>query len=167
MKHPINLYFFIIQFLKERLGMKNSIKIFLISAIIIGGISGILYYTFTQIDFIGHKYPKVVAENVKRLDKTLLSAEYRNGKEYCIVNILDSVKIQIIVGDNASLMVLDKKYKSSGDTLFVVGGNKGADKYINSDQFLIHNNKLLYKTDSHGHFDTIHAMKIKFNKIKR
>lgn len=27
MKHSINLYFFIIQFLKERLAMKNSIKI--------------------------------------------------------------------------------------------------------------------------------------------
>lgn len=46
MKHPINLYFFIIQFLKERLAMKNSIKI--------GGISEVLSYTFTQYQFWKH-----------------------------------------------------------------------------------------------------------------
>lgn len=38
--------------------MKNIIKTVLITGISIGGIFGILYFIYTQIDFIGHKDPK-------------------------------------------------------------------------------------------------------------
>lgn len=135
-------------------------------SISIGGILGILYYAFTQIDFIGHKDSKVVAENVKRWNNTLLSAEYRNGTDYCNVDLLDSVNIQINTGNNSTGIILDKEYKISGDTILVIGLIDDAGKYINSDKFLIRKDKLLYKIDSHGNFDSIQVMKIKFNKIK-
>lgn len=147
--------------------MKSIIKTILIVSIVIGGILGILYYIYTQIDFIGHKDPKIIAENVKRWNNTILSAEYRNGTDYCNVDLLDSVNIQINTGNSSSGVILDKEYKISGDTIIIVGGIEDAAKYINSDKFLIQKNKLLYKIKSPGNFDTIQAMTIKFNKIKK
>lgn len=147
--------------------MKSFIKTILIVGISIGGILGILYFIYTQIDFIGHKDPKVVAENVKRWNNTLLSAEYRNGTDYCDINLLDSVNIQINTGNNSFGVILDKEYKLSGDTIIIVGGIEDAEKLLNSDKLLIRKNKLLYKIKSPGNFDTIQAMTIKFNKIKR
>lgn len=41
--------------------MKSIIKTLLIAGISIGGIFGILYFIYMQIDFIGHKDPKTVA----------------------------------------------------------------------------------------------------------
>jgi hypothetical protein len=52
-----------------------------------------------QIDFIVQKGPKIVEENLKRWNNTLLSAEYRNGTDFCKVEILDSINIEINVGD--------------------------------------------------------------------
>lgn len=147
--------------------MKSIIKTVLIAGISIGGILGILYYIYTQIDFIGHKDPKVVAENMRRLNNTLLSAEYRNGTDYCKIDLLDSVNIQINTGNNSSGVIVDKEYKLSGDTIIIVGGIEDAAKFLNSDKLLIRKNKLLYKIDAHGDFDTIQAMTIKFNTIKR
>jgi len=147
--------------------MKNIIKTVLIASISIGVILGILYFIYTQIDFIGHKDPKVVAENVKRWNNTLLSAEYRNGTNHCKVDLLDSVNIEIIAGNNSSYVILDKEYKLSGDTIIILGGVEDAEKFLSSERLLIRKNKLLYKIKSSGNFDTIQAMTIKFNTIKR
>lgn len=147
--------------------MKSIIKTVLIVSVSICGILGILYYAFTQIDFIGHKDPKVVADNVKLWNNTLLSAEYRNGTDYCNVNLLDSINIQINTGNNSTGIILEKEYKVSGDTILVRGLVDDGGKYINSDKLLIRNNKLLYKIDSHGNYDSIKAMTIKFNNLKR
>ncbi|KFF22667.1 hypothetical protein [Chryseobacterium vrystaatense] len=147
--------------------MKSIIKTVLIASISIGVILGILYFIYTQIDFIGHKDPKTVAENVKRWNNTLLSAEYRNGTDYFNIDLLDSINIEINTGNNSSGVILDKEYKLSGDTIIIVGGIEEAAKYIDSDKLLIRKNKLLYKIKSPGNFDTIQTMTIKFNKIKR
>lgn len=147
--------------------MKSIIKTLLIVSVILFGIFGILYYAYTQIDFIGHKDPKIVAENVKRWNNTLLSAEYRNGMDHCNVDLLDSVNIQINTGNSSSGIILDKEYKISGDTILIVGGMEDGAKYINTDKFVIRKNKLFYKIDSHGNFDTIRAMTIKFNNLKK
>ena len=78
--------------------MNPIIKKILISGVLIIGILGIAYYAFMQIDFIGQKDPKIVEENLKRWNNTLLSAEYRNGTDFCKVEILDSINIEINVG---------------------------------------------------------------------
>jgi hypothetical protein len=121
---------------------------------------------FMQIDFIGQKDPKIVEENLKRWKNTLLSAEYRNGTDYCELDLLDSVNIEINVGDKTGGVILNEEYKILNDTIVVIGGITNANKYLTSDKFLIKEKKLLFKIDSHGIFDTLTAMNIKFNKFK-
>ncbi len=146
--------------------MNRVYKIILIVGILFCGILGIAYYTFMQIDYIGHKDPKIVEENLKRWDNTLLSAEYRTGTDYCKVELLDSVNIIINVGDKYGGTILNEEYKILNDTIVVIGKIDHARKYLNSNKFLIQGNKLLFKLNPYGLYDTITAMTIKFNKIK-
>ena len=146
--------------------MNPIIKKNLISGVLIIGILGIAYYAFMQIDFIGQKDPKIVEENLKRWNNTLLSAEYRNGTDFCKVEILDSINIEINVGNKYGQIILNQEYKMSNDTIVVIGGTKHASKYLNSDKFLIQKNNLLFNIDSRGNFDSVTKMTIKFNKIK-
>ncbi|MCC6700761.1 MAG: hypothetical protein IT221_04510 [Fluviicola sp.] len=147
--------------------MKPIIKPILIVGVLIFGIFGIAYFAFLQIDFIGQKDPKIVKENLKRWNNTLLSAEYRNGSDFCKVDLLDSVTIEINVGDKTGSTILTEKYKLNHDTIIVIGGVKHASKYLNSNKFLIQENKLLFKLAPNGLFDTKTTMAIKFNEIKR
>jgi hypothetical protein len=146
--------------------MKRAFKTVLILATIICVMAGIGYYCFTQIDFIGRKDPKTVEANVKRWNNTLLSAEYRNGTDYCEVDLLDSTNIVINVGNDAGGLILNEEYKMSKDTIVIVGGMEHAQDYLSSNKFLIQNNKLLFKKNSAGAFDTTTVMTIKFNKLK-
>jgi hypothetical protein len=149
--------------------MKEFFRLILLTTGIVGGVIGIAYYTFMafmQIDFIGQKDPKIVEENLKRWKNTLLSAEYRNGTDYCELDLLDSVNIEINVGDKSGGVILNEEYKILNDTIVVIGGITNANKYLTSDKFLIKEKKLLFKIDSHGIFDTLTAMNIKFNKFK-
>jgi hypothetical protein len=149
--------------------MKEFFRLILLTTGIVGGVIGIAYYTFMafmQIDFIGQKDPKIVEENLKRWKNTLLSAEYRNGTDYCELDLLDSVNIEINVGDKTGGVILNEEYKILNDTIVVIGGITNANKYLTSDKFLIKEKKLLFKIDSHGIFDTLTAMNIKFNKFK-
>ena len=149
--------------------MKEFFRFILLTTGIVGGVIGIAYYTFMafmQIDFIGQKDPKIVEENLKRWKNTLLSAEYRNGTDYCELDLLDSVNIEINVGDKTGGVILNEEYKILNDTIVVIGGITNANKYLTSDKFLIKEKKLLFKIDSHGIFDTLTAMNIKFNKFK-
>jgi hypothetical protein len=146
--------------------MNKGIKLLIIVVTIIGGLIGLAYYSFMQIDFIGHKDPKVVKANLERWDKMLLEAEYRDGTNYCKINLLDSVNIEINVGDAAGGTIMTKVYKLSGDTIIIMGEIKHTDKYINSSEMIIQNDKILYLKDNIGYFDTIQTMKVKFNKLK-
>ena len=149
--------------------MKEFFRLILLTTGIVCGVIGIAYYTFMafmQIDFIGQKDPKIVEENLKRWKNTLLSAEYRNGTDYCELDLLDSVNIEINVGDKSGGVILNEEYKILNDTIVVIGGITNANKYLTSDKFLIKEKKLLFKIDSHGIFDTLTAMNIKFNKFK-
>jgi hypothetical protein len=145
--------------------MKKAIKVISIIAGIFFGVCGIAYYAFMQIDFIGHKDPKIIEENLKRWNNTILSAEYINGTDYCKVDLLDSFNIEINVGDKSGGTILNKEYKISNDTILIIGGIKHASRYLNSDKFLINQRKLLFKIDSFGRFDTITTMTVKFNKL--
>ena len=109
--------------------MNKNLKILLIVITVIGGLIGLIYYSFMQIDFIGHKDPKIVKSNLERWDKMLLKAEYRNGTDHCKINILDSVNIEINVGDAAGGTIMTEAYKLSGDTITIIDGLKHADKY--------------------------------------
>jgi hypothetical protein len=146
--------------------MKSIIKIILIVGVLICGILGIAYYAFLQIDFIGQKDPNIVEENLKRWNNTLLSAEYRNGTDYCQVDLLDSVNVEINIGGKSGGVILNEEYKIFNDTIVVTGGVEHARKYLNSNKFIIKDNKLLFKLDPYGSYDTITTMTIKFNKIK-
>ena len=105
-------------------------------------------------------------ENIKIWNNTILSAEYRKGTDYWMVDLLDSVNMEINVGDNVGGTILHKEYKLRKDTIIVIDGIDNAGKYLISDKFLIYNRKLLFKIDKDGSFDTSLAMDIKFNKIK-
>ena len=146
--------------------MNRILKNTLIFGIVVCGIVGLAYYSFTQIDFIGHKDPKSVEENLKRWNNTILSAEYRNGTDYCEVNLLDSLNIEINVGDKSGGSILNEEYRIVEDTIIVIGGIKHANKYLNSNKFLIKSGKLLFKVDNSGSFDTSTAMTLKFDKTK-
>lgn len=146
--------------------MNQSIKIILIACVLICGISAIAWLAFLQIDFIGQKDPRVVEENLKRWNNTLLSAEYRNGTDYCKVELLDSVNILISVGDKSGGTIVNETYKISKDSIILIDVIKPKNRYLNPKKFLIHLNKLLFKIDARGMFDTTTAMDIKFNKIK-
>jgi len=146
--------------------MNRFINILFIIGVIIFGIGTVAYFGFLQIDFIGHKDPKSVEENLKRWNNTLLSADFRDGTDYCKVDLLDSTKIEINVGDKFGGTILNQEYKLSEDTIIVIGGIKHASEYLNSEKFLIQNNKLLFKINKAGSFDTATVMNIKFNKIK-
>lgn len=147
--------------------MNKLLKILIIVITIIGGLIVFTYYSFMQIDFIGQKDPEVVKANLERWDKMLFEAEYRDGTDYCKINLLDSVNIEINVGDAAGGTIMTKDYKLSGDTIIIIDGIKHADKYINSSKMIIQNERILYLKDSNGNFDTSQTMKVKFNKLKK
>ena len=140
--------------------MNRILKIILLIGIIILGIIGISYYCILKIDFIGQKDPKIVEANLKRFNKTLLSAEYREGTNYCRVELLDSINIEINVGDKSGSTIINEEYRIYNDTIIVIGGIKHF-----SNKFLIQKNKLLYKIDKNGSLDSNTEMTIKFNKL--
>jgi hypothetical protein len=127
----------------------------------------IVYFNLLHIDFIGDKDPKTVEENVKRWTNTILCAEYINGTDYCKVNLLDAINIEINVGDKYGGVILNEQYKIIKDTIEVITGVKYASKYLSSNQFIIQNTKLLFKANNKYALDTLQAMTIKFNKIKQ
>ena len=153
--------------MKKHSHIKYLLKIFLITGLVSGGILGIVYYAFLNLDFIGKKDPKIAEENRQRWENMLLFAEYRNGTDYCVIEVLDSSNIDISVGDKSGGTILNKKYKLSNDSVIVMGGIGHAGKYLNSDKFLIRGNKLMFKLDSQGEFDTVTTLAIRFNKIKQ
>ena len=149
--------------------MKTFSTILIILIVALGFV--IILYSYIKIDFIGHKDPQVVAENLKRWDNMLLSAEYRRATDYYEVRLLDSVNIELNIGDNAGGVILTEKYKIVGDTiLLIMNGykmkDKAVNKYLENDKLIIKNDKLLFKVDNKGLFDTTTVMKIIFNKIK-
>lgn len=146
--------------------MNPIIKMILTVGVLICGTLGVAYYAFMQIDFIGQKDPKIVEENLKRWDNTLLSAEFSNGTDYCKVDLLDSVNIEINVGDNSSFIILNEEYYMLNDTIVVTGGIEHAKQYLNTNKFLIKDDKLLFKLDPYGSYDTTTTMTIKFNTIE-
>ena len=147
--------------------MNKCLKISIIVITIIGGSIGLAYYSFMQIDFIGHKAPEVVEANLERWDKMLLKGEYRNGTDCCKINLLDSINIEINVGDAIGGTIMTEEYKLSGDTIIIIEGIKHVSKYINSSEMVIQNDRILYLKDSNGDFDTTQTMKVKLNKLKK
>ncbi|WP_027420344.1 hypothetical protein [Crocinitomix catalasitica] len=147
--------------------MNKRLKTLIIVITIIGGIVGFVYYSFTQIDFIGHKDPEVVKANLERWDKMLLEAEYRNGTDYCNIKILDSINIEINTGNAVGGTIITKDYKLSGDTIIIIDGIKHLENYINSTEMIINHNQVVYLKNINGEFDTIQTMKVKFNKLKK
>ena len=146
--------------------MTKTIKALTIVVIAIAICFALLYYAFLHIDFVGHKDPKIVEENVRRWNNTLLSAEYRQGTDYCKVDLVDSTKMEINVGDKTGGTFVTANYKISGDTIINLDGIKHVTQYLNSDRFIIDTNKIFYKLDDTGVFDTSTAMTIRFNKLK-
>ena len=147
--------------------MNKRLKILIIVITIIGGIVGFVYYSFTQIDFIGHKDPEVVKANLERWDKMLLEAEYRNGTDYCNIKILDSINIEINTGNAVGGTIITKDYKLSGDTIIIIDGIKHLENYINSTEMIINHDQIGYLKNINGEFDTTQTMKVKFNKLKK
>ncbi len=105
--------------------------------------------------------------NLKRWNTTLLSTKFKNGTDYCKVDLLDWINIKINVGDKKGGAIKNEKYKISYDTILVIGGVKYANKYLSSDKFLIQKNKLLFKVYTNGLLDTTIAMTIHLNKLKK
>ena len=124
------------------------------------------YYGLLLIDYVEHN-PKITEESIDRWNKTIFSAEYSNGENYCKVDLLDTTKIEISVGNKLDATILNEEYKLVKDTIIVIGGIKQAGKYLNSNKFLLKGNKLLYKIDPAGCFDTTAFMTVKVNKMKQ
>jgi len=147
--------------------MNKLFKILLVVILTIGGLFGLAYYSFMQIDFIGHKDPEVVKANLERWDKMLLEAEFSDGTNYFKINLLDSVNIEIDAGDAAKSIFRTERYKISGDTIIIIGGIKHPDKYINASELVIQKDRVLYLKYPNGAFDTVQTLNLKFNKLKK
>lgn len=146
--------------------MKRIIKTTVFAGVLISGTLGATYYAFKSIDFIGQKDPKIMEEKISQGHNILLFAEYRNGTDYCTIDLLDSVNIKINVGNKSGGVVLNEAYQISNDTIVLTGGIKHAGEYLNSDKFLIRSRALLFKIDSHGNFDTTATLTIKYPEYK-
>ena len=131
---------------------------------------GIFLY-FINIDFVGHKNPKTVKENVEAMEKTLLTARYFSATELCEITLSDSTNIRINVGTNEGYSIIFRKYYISGDTIIVIVDNEDKyenqelEKYVNSKKMLVKNDEILFQTDAKKQFITSKAMKIEFNKL--
>ena len=149
-------------------------KILLAGIIIIGIFVlffGGIYLYFTNIDFIGHKDPKTVKENVEAMKKTLLTARYFSATELCEITLSDSTNIRINVGTNKDYSMIFREYYISGDTIIIKVKNEDKyenqelEKYINSRKMLVKNDEILFQTNTENKFITTKAMKIEFNKL--
>jgi hypothetical protein len=148
--------------------ISKPLKLLLISGLVMAGLFAMAFYFFLQIDFIGEKDPAIQEANRQRWKNMLLSAEYRNGTDYCVVEVEDSVNMFISAGDKAGGIMLTPKYRVSGDTIIMAEGTTlHAGKHLNSDRLLVKGDKLLYLTDRNGNFDSSRVMKVKFNKLNQ
>jgi hypothetical protein len=146
--------------------MSKSLKIFLGIFVLIVILIGYFYYSLTHIGFMGNRDPEAVEASNKRLNGILLSAEYRKGTDYCEINLLDSINIEIIIGDSYGGSILNKEYAINKDTIKIIGGVTEIDKYNFSDRLVVLNDKIFYKIESNKKLDTAVSMKIRTMKIK-
>jgi len=139
---------------------------FMIILLVIVVLLGVLFYSFLQFDFVGHKDPKIIEENLKRWNNMLLSAEYRNGTDYCTIELLDSVNIDISVGDKTGGVYLNERYQLSGDTIFVQEEIAPEREYLKFNKFLIDGDRVYFLLDSNGNFDTTKSMDVSVSRLR-
>jgi hypothetical protein len=145
--------------------MKKILKLLFVVTALVCGTLALGYYSFLGIQFIEHN-PQITLENEKHADSKIFSAEYKEGRDYFKVYLTDSVNIQIYIGDQKGDTVINERYRLVNDTIVVVGGIKIANKYFNSDKFIIKDKKVLYRLDNSRFFDTTYFMTVKVNRIK-
>jgi len=131
---------------------------------------GAFYIFFINIDFVGRKDPKTVKENLKRENNKILSAEYRNGTDYCKIDLLDKANIEINVGNSKTGIILNEKYHISGDTIIIEKNsnefiNEDFKEYLNTDKFIIADKQILFEVDKNNQYNKSKVMKVKFNEI--
>ncbi|CAD0005588.1 MULTISPECIES: hypothetical protein [Flavobacterium] len=131
---------------------------------------GAFYIFFINIDFVGHKDPKTVKENLKRENNKILSAEYRNGTDYCKIDLLDKANIEINVGNSKTGIILNEKYHISGDTIIIEKNsnefiNEDLKEYMNTDKFIIADKQILFEVDKNNQYNKSKVMEVKFNEI--
>ncbi|HWZ23043.1 MAG TPA: hypothetical protein VNW06_10340 [Cytophagaceae bacterium] len=153
--------------------MKRLYSVLAFVSIATAGFIVMLYYNLSKGDFVEKKKPPVVIEASKHRDNMLLSAEYKNGTDFCKIDLLDSVNIEIGVSDSSGHVALLQTYRMAGDTIFVLGKISNVGKYITSGDYIV-SNKLLIKgtkmlglVKEGGGLDSIRTLDIKFNKLKK
>ena len=144
----------------------NKSNIFLGLFILIVVVLGYLYYTLTHIDFMGEREPDAVEASFKRLNGILFSAEYRKGTDYCEVSLLDSINIEINVGDSYGGSILNKEYKIIKDTIEIIGGVTEIKKFKFSSKLFVQKDNVFYRLVENDIYDTTVSMKVKTNKLK-
>ena len=144
----------------------NKSNIFLGLFILIVVVLGYLYYTLNHIDFMGEREPDAVEASFKRLNGILFSAEYRKGTDYCEVSLLDSINIEINVGDSYGGSILNKEYKIIKDTIEIMGGVTEIKKFKFSSKLFVQKDNVFYRLVENDIYDTTVSMKVKTNKIK-
>lgn len=141
-------------------------KVLTTLTLIIVGFLFLIIYSFLHSYSVGHNDPVAAEASKQYFDSILLSAEYRNGTDYFTIDLLDSNSIKIGAGDRFGGVIIEPQYRIAGDTITVLEDNRPINKYINSDKFLIEENKVYYILDNHKQFDTTQYMIVKFNKLK-
>ena len=144
----------------------NKSNIFLGLFILIVVVLGYLYYTLTHIDFMGEREPDAVEASFKRLSGILFSAEYRKGTDYCEVSLLDSINIEINVGDSYGGSILNKEYKIIKDTIEIIGGVTEIKKFKFSSKLFVQKDNVFYRLVENDIYDTTVSMNVKTNKLK-
>jgi hypothetical protein len=153
--------------------MKRLYRVLAFVSIAVAGFIVMLYYNLSKGDFVEKEKPPVVIEASKHRDNMLLSAEYKNGTDFCKIDLLDSINIEIGVSDSSGQVALLQTYRMAGDTIIVLGKISNVGKYITSgdyivsDKLLIKGPKMLGLVDRFGYLDSIRVLDIKFNKLKK
>ena len=146
--------------------MNKLSKVFLGFFVLIIVLLVYFYYSLTHIDFMGKRDPEAVEASFRRLNGILLSAEYRKGTDYCEVSLLDSINIEINVGDSYGGSILNKEYKINKDTIEIIGGVTEIEKFKVSSKLFVQKDKIFYRLGENNIYDTAVSMKIKTKKIK-
>lgn len=144
--------------------MNYSLKLLLIVSTVICILMAFAYFYFTNIDFVGNKNPKIIKENLNRNKNMILEASYRNGTDYCRINLLDSINIEINTGNKFGSVILNETYTSIGDTIIINGAIEDLKKYSIQNKLLIQKKKILFRLDSLGKYDSTISMNVIFKK---
>jgi hypothetical protein len=138
-------------------------KKFIISVLALGLVLWVIYEA-THIDYMGDRNSIDFAGMTKERNRILFIAE-REAFPYGRVQLTDSVKMELEMGDARGTTLITLDYKISGDTIIFKNDLGSLSEFIHTNKLLMSKTKLLFNVNDKGVYDTSVFMKILKNKL--